>query len=272
MNTNNNPVHILDLMMKADLPLDLNNLENHADFQILMANHRIESADLQNVMTAIQNCKSHVVRNVLLNQLGAITNITRSYRINMDISNPVEDLVKQAHQILDIEYWGALAELLKTRFILPYQSQRIAKKYLNAYINEEHYQFNQENINKLIEELKAFFSLDNIATEFEKAKSSLEIKTYANGSIEFKSHPDMCGYTEALQIKTADLFKKWWHQITFSLSDQPIILILCGVNDKDYAWKKTGIYADSMKNGTAVLKLNAGMAKRFYELTGYSPE
>lgn len=263
------PKHIIDLMRVTDIPADLNDLQKNPEFDTLIKNHKLESEDLKNVLAAVLACHSDYMRNILLNQISSVTNLAKNYNITLDVKDPLEYLTKQTQQIYDVEYWEALGTLLRLRYILPYhQDQAIFSKYKRAYIDETHFPFNEDNINKLIAELRQFFTTDNIATEFDLAKSLIVIKTYANGNVELKSSPEMGGYIPALKMKTYDLFLNWFHQIIYCTCNNPIQRLNAGVNNMDISWQLSGITFESRKNGIIVLKMNKNIANKFSEITG----
>lgn len=263
------PKHIIDLMRLTDIPVDLNDLQKNPDFETLIKNHQRESADLKNVLAAILACHSDYMRNVLLNQISSVTNFVKDYNITLDVRDPLEYLTKQTQQIYDVEYWEALGTLLRLRYILPYhQDQAIFSKYKKAYLDETHFPFNEDNINKLIAELKQFFTTANIATEFDLAKSGLVIKTFANGNLELKSTTEMGGYIPALKMKAYDLFLNWFHQIIFCTYNNPVQRLNAGVNNMEISWQQSGMTFETRKNGIIVLKMNKSIANKFSEITG----
>lgn len=263
------PKHIIDLMRVTDIPADLNDLQKNPEFDTLIKNHKLESEDLKNVLAAVLACHSDYMRNILLNQISSVTNLAKNYNITLDVKDPLEYLTKQTQQIYDVEYWEALGTLLRLRYILPYhQDQAIFSKYKRAYIDETHFPFNEDNINKLIAELRQFFTTDKIATEFDLAKSLIVIKTYANGNVELKSNPEMGGYIPALKMKTYDLFLNWFHQIIYCTCNNPIQRLDAGVNNMDISWQLSGLTFESRKNGIIVLKMNKNIANKFSEITG----
>lgn len=205
MNANNNPIHILDLMKKADTPLHKELLNTADDINItgvtfsdhavlvdqLLENMAIEKADLEYVFNAISQATSERVKLSLLSYLCEMKNHTRFKVKPLNTFEEPKHLTDEEYKTrlilsLNATYWGTLfARLNLSRIITDTNYQKLNAHRLTAYVEENPVPFTQENIEQLFVDLNSLEDAEEIKKEFSKFAydSNLSYTLKKNGSL-----------------------------------------------------------------------------------------
>jgi hypothetical protein len=146
----------------------------------LLSNYAIEMAGMDSVVKAIENIESNRIKKSILNRLGDFNTSSRfSIQCNdRDSFITDQELIDSFKFSLTYKYWVCILERLNVQNLLPLRKTISSiSVYYSAYVQEDHKEFNLDNIKELLSIFQNDLYKENEMLEFyAEMSSTYEVK------------------------------------------------------------------------------------------------
>lgn len=157
----------------------------------LLANFAIEIADINAVAATVSGLVSERIKFSILNRLGDYCTDGR-FTIQCaerNQSDKPEELIASFKHSLAYKYWHTLSNRLGTSNLDPFRNAPKKEPFLTLYVQEEHYEFNLENVKKFLSLYSEnLYNVETLKAECNRVflDYGVELETLNNGDVKLK--------------------------------------------------------------------------------------
>lgn len=242
---------------------------NQVLIEQLLANFKIERADLESMVESINGMASERIKSSLLNRLGDFTTSGRFaiQCLDRDQFTSNDEYIANLYRSLDYKYWHTLFNRLNIHSVIPFNDSPKLDEYLTLYTSENPIDFNLEEIQKLLlvisddlfnaKTLKVQFRniVENYKLVFERMKNG-DLKILMKGTDHFK-----CFKNEISDLIAGALY---FNDTEWYLNSKQL--------PKNVQTDLKGVEWTKFKNSNHILTLNKTTADIFLNFYGIKPQ